>query len=90
MRDEWDKRFSSSALMGWKRAKLLNIAQYVTILLNITENLHRDITVQDGIQLFQSGNIEHGQDVSIGWNYHFVPGPKEPFTIHFGFGVIII
>ena len=90
MRDEWDKRFSSSALMGWKRAKLLNIAQYVTILLNITENLHTDITVQDEIQLFQSVDIEHRQDVSIGRNHHFIPGPKEPFTIHLGFGVTII
>ena len=52
------------ALMGWKRPILLNIAQYVVILLNITENLHRDITVQDGIQLFQSGDIEREQDVS--------------------------
>ena len=76
--------------MGWKRPILLNIAQYVVILLNITENLHRDITVQDGIQLFQSGDIEHGQDVSIGRNYYSLPGPKEPFTIHLGFGVIII
>ena len=45
-------------------------------ILNITENLHSNITVQDGIQLFQSGDIEHGQDVSIGRNYHFVLGPK--------------
>ena len=39
---------------------------------------------------FQSGNIEPGQDVSIGRNYHLVPGPKEPFTKHLGLGVIII
>ena len=39
------------------------VEQYVTILRNITGNLHRDITVQDGIQLLQSGDIEHGQDV---------------------------
>ena len=78
------------ALTGWKRAILLKIAQYVTILLNIAESLHRDITVPDGIQLFQIGDIEHGQDVLIGRNYPFVPGPKEPFTIYLGFGVIKI
>ena len=71
-----------------KRPILPNIAQYVTILLYITETLHSNITVQDGIQLFQSGDIEHGQDVSIGRNYHFVSGSKEPFTIHLGFGAI--
>ena len=43
-----------------KRRILLNIAQFVTTLLNITD-LHKDITVQDGIQFFQSGDIEHGK-----------------------------
>ena len=47
------------------------------IFVNITEyyrkvNLHIDITVQDEIQLFHPGDImtdiEHRQDILIGWN----------------------
>ena len=72
---------------GQYYSKLPNMLQYNPIL---QKNLHGDmIVVQDEVQLFQSGDIEHGQDVSIGRNYHLVPGPKEPFTIHLGFRVII-
>ena len=81
------------ALMGWKRD---NITQKCTLCYNITQ-YHRRLTegynspsLQDRIQLFQSADIEHGQDVLIDWNHHFVPGAKEPFTwnftIHLGFG----
>ena len=79
----WDapKMRRSCALESWRNRLQLRSQQ-------------RDITVQDGIQLFQSGestgDIEHRQDVSIGRNRHFVPGPKDPFTIHLGFGLIII
>ena len=78
------------ALMGWKTGILLKITQYVTIDVILQKYLHGDNTAQNKFQLFHSGGIEHGQDVSIGWNQHFVPGPKEPFTIHLAFGVIKI
>ena len=65
--DEWDKRFSSrSSVLWWavKETILLNITQYYR---NV--NLHIDITAQDEIQL-HCVDIEHGQDISIGWNQH--------------------
>ena len=93
MRDEWDKCFSSM-LDGLKKDEYYlifhNMLQYYSIL---HKNLHRGITsVHDGMMKSSSSRVvifQHGQDVSIGRNYHFIPSPKEPFTIHLGFRVII-
>ena len=72
------------------------ITQYVSIMLQYCFILKKKLTtVQDQIQvhptIFYGGDIEHGhirQDVSKYWNrdHHFVPGPKEPITIHLGPG----
>ena len=63
MRYQWDKRFSSVLWLALKETILHNITQYYRKV-----NLHIDITVQDEIQQFHRGDIEHRQDISIGWN----------------------
>ena len=66
---------------------LHNMLQYYTIL----QETYIEI-LQSKMESSSSRVVifQHGQAVLIGRNYHFVPGPKEPFTIPLGFGVIII
>jgi hypothetical protein len=58
-----------------------NITQYYIILLNIPKITYILNAVPEEIQLTQRSNIEHGQDILIGWNKDLIPGPKEPIPI---------